>query len=48
MTAPQPPVEDVPEKDIGPVIKDPWEDEEQTDWPNSPALPTPQEEPTDG
>jgi hypothetical protein len=23
-------------KDIGPVIKDPWDDPEQTDWPMNP------------
>lgn len=23
-----------PEQHIGPVIKDPWDDDEQTDWPN--------------
>lgn len=23
-----------PEQHVGPVIKDPWEDDEQKDWPN--------------
>lgn len=26
--------DEIPEDHIGPVIPDPWDDPEQTDWPN--------------
>lgn len=28
-------VEEDPENHLGPIIKDPWDDPDQTDWPNA-------------